>query len=359
MTTKFKKKHIAGFDCRLSTFRNTLAYNDVVLSNSMVLGLAGCLIFCYNDGQYYNRVSGSVIAGINDQSLEGLAFNLNIYLMRGRMFDIEDAKKSIPKYLALNLPVNIAINRPELKKIINQESLPANLGHHYITITDYDSSSDLFTIFETDTSQQITINSKQLEQIWFYDINSRRQGIDPFQPCDGQWYTFFSTTLSSDQLKNAAINGIKKVITNFFDSPVPQTYGIESLLNLKEKITGLKSLNDLAQIKDSIYLISFMESGMSGGGFGRKSYSFFLTEISNILQNKDLKMIALKFREVADLWKTFINNLRITVELQDSNLGSEHIISLKNQINEVCILEIECMTDLKNWSHESKNYISA
>lgn len=354
MTTKFKKKYISGFDCRLSTFRNTLAYNDITLSNSMILGLAGTLIFCCNDGKYYSRIPHFVVTGINDQSLEGLAFNLNIYLLRGRMYDIEDAKKNISDYLSMNLPINIAINRQELQKLTKQDTNQINMGHHYVTITDYDSLSDLFTIFETDTSQQITINSEQLNRIWFYDMNSKRAGIDPFQLCDGQWYTFFSTVLSNEQLKIGAVNGIRKVITNFFESPVPQIFGIQALLNFKNKINELKSLNDILAIRDSIYLISAMESGMSGGGFGRKLYSYFLTEVSNILQDTDLKNIAFKFRELSDLWKIFINSLKMTIELTNESFVKQHMITLQNEIDKIYELEIDCMTDLKYWLNASK-----
>lgn len=351
ITEKFKKRYIPGFDCRLSTFRNCLAFNDIVLSNSMVLGLSGTLIFCFNDGKIYSRLPHFVIAGINDQSLEGLAFNLNIYLLRGRMLNINDVRLKLGELLN-HSPVNIAINRQRLHQIRGLENNQINMGFHFVTVTDYDLNSGEVTIFETDFTQPIVITENQLEEIWFSDLLQSRSVVDPLQLVDGQWYSFFcSKEFSRDDLIKASIRGIEKVITNFFTSPVDFIIGESALLSFKQYFLSL-SEEDLCDrtIKESLLLFSAMESGMSGGGLGRKIYSYFLSELGTLLGDLTLKSIATNFKDQAILWRVF------TSELSNGANANDQRNFIHENIERLVDGELECMNELKLWLKNRNTY---
>lgn len=351
ITEKFKKRYIPGFDCRLSTFRNCLALNDIVLSNSMVLGLAGTLIFCFNDGKIYSRLPHFVIAGINDQSLEGLAFNLNIYLLRGRMLNINDVRIKLGELLN-HSPVNIAINRQRLHEIRGIENNQINMGFHFVTVTNYDLSSGEVTVFETDFTQPIIITEKQLEEIWFSDLLQSRDVVDPLQLVDGQWYSFFcSNQFSRENVIKASIRGIEKVIANFFASPVDFIIGRNALINFKRYFLSL-SEDDLSDrtVKQSLLLFLAMESGMSGGGLGRKIYSYFLSELGTLLGDLKLKAIATKFKDQGNQWRVFAGQLSMGGNVSDQrNFIHAYIDRLVEG-------ELECMNELKLWLENRSTY---
>lgn len=348
LTSKFKKIYIPGFDCRLSTFRNSLALNDIVLSNSMTLGLAGTLIFCFNDGMIYSRIPAFVVTGINDQSLEGLAFNLNAYLLKGRMYDMEQAKAQISTYLSMGIPLNVAINRAELQRIQGIETNQINMGHHYVTITEFNQQTNRFIIFETDTAKEIELTDCELENIWFSDLKQKRSNIDPFQLCDGQWYAFFSREFNREQLINACYSGVNKVLLNFFNSPFDSIYGLTALKKFSSEVHTWKTdFYSIPNIVESILVMRAMESGMSGGGFGRKLYSYFLSEFSGYIKDSELKCIAYDFLELSVEWTKFVSVVSALVEKRD--IVEEYFNNIENKIDEIVILEISAMNKLNSW----------
>jgi len=331
---------------------------DIVLSNSMVLGLAGSLIFCFNDGKVYSRLPHFVVAGINDQSLEGLAFNMNIYLIRGRMLGIEDFRSKIPEFLSMGLPINVAINRGLFQKVLGLESHQINMGFHYVTITDYDLESKTVTIFETDSAIPLTITEAELETIWFSDLKTTRDYVDPLQLVDGQWYAFFCKEgITKEDLISASFKGIEKVITNFFNSPIEFIYGYKALSQFQEMIHSIvDGKNSIDNLQDSFLLMNAMESGMSGGGFGRRLYAYFLSDLSSLISNDDLKDISLKFTRLGKNWKEFVRNITLMqTNRKDTQLNNQ---VLKNQIDRLVLDENDCMEDLRLWLKRNRGYVA-
>ncbi|HVW61046.1 MAG TPA: hypothetical protein VHC48_13445, partial [Puia sp.] len=67
LTETYKKNYLPGFDCRMTTFRNNLAFYGNNLSNGMILGLSGCLSFIYATPSE-NRIPYYTILGVTDQT---------------------------------------------------------------------------------------------------------------------------------------------------------------------------------------------------------------------------------------------------------------------------------------------------
>lgn len=354
ITSSLKKKYVPGFDCRLATFRNTLAVQNVTLSNSMMLGIAGSLIFCFNDNKYYSRLSEFVVAGISDQSLEYLTSHLNLYLFKGRMYDIATAEVELNKYLSMGLPVNIAINRKILQEYCGQQTGQINMGYHYVTITAYDEEQGCFTLFETDSPHPIRVTKEQLNHIWFSDLIRKREDIDPFQLCDGQWYTFKCKQIRRQDLAKVSLLGISKVINNFFTSPISEIFGIEALQKFCDTVSGWEHPEDIELLKRSLSVLNAMESGMSGGGLGRKLFGYFLSELSEIMRDQEIKLISIEYTELAVLWKSLVRMLNIYFGLFPGQVGVIHFDMIKQTVKRIERKEIECMSALKNWYFKTK-----
>lgn len=356
ITNSLKKKYVPGFDCRLATFRNTLAVQNVSLSNSMMLGVAGSLIFCFNDNKYYSRLSEFVVAGISDQSLEYLTSHLNLYLFRGRMSDIETAETELIKYLSMGLPVNIAINRKILQDYCGQQTGQINMGHHYVTITSYDEEQGYFTLFETDSPHPILVTKEQLNQIWFSDLIRKRENVDPFQLCDGQWYTFKCKQIRRQELTKMSLLGISKVIDNFFASPIPEIFGIEALKKFCNTVPSWEHPENIELLKRSLAVLNAMESGMSGGGLGRKLFGYFLSELSEIMNDQEIKLISMEFTELAVLWRNLMRMFNIYFGLLPAPAHIVHFDMIKQAVKKIERKEIECMSALKDWYFKTNEY---
>lgn len=349
ITNSLRKKYVPGFDCRLATFRNTLAVQNSTLSNSMMLGVSGSLIFCFNDNKYYSRLSEFIVAGISDQSLEYLTSHLNLYLFRGRMFDIETAKTELIKYLSMGLPVNIAINRRILQSYCGQQTGQINMGHHYVTVTSYDQEQGCFTLFETDSPDPILVTIEQLNQIWFSDLIRKRKDVDPLQLCDGQWYTFKCKQIRRKDLAKMSLLGISKVIDNFFDSPIPEIFGVDALKKFCNAVLSWEHPENIESLKRSLSVLNAMESGMSGGGLGRKLFGYFLSELSEIMKDQEIKLISMEFTELAVLWRNLVRMFNIYFGLISVSNHVIHFDMIKQVVKKIERKEIKCMLALKDW----------
>jgi hypothetical protein len=365
LTTKFKSSYLKGFDCRLSTFRNNLACNGIVLSNAMTLGLSGSLIFCCNNGTF-QRLPITIIAGISDQSLEGLSSRINCYLFHS-VFDVnDDWLAEIQKYLAYNVPVNVAINRVRLQEILNSNGSGnpqlMNMGFHFITITDYNQEKKVFTIFETDSSDEIHLSPEELKEIWFYDVFHQRKTRDLLQSCNGQWYGIITGEFNDEVLIPNSINAIQKVLLNFYNSPHKDLIG-EKALNLffEEVNTWYLPARDPRMFSHNIKFLNLMNNNLSGGGMGRKLYSYFLNELSAKMMDEDLKQVSRLFLYSSKLWKEFISQLNGAIEIENNNFNIDYNL-IKNLVhayaNEIVKAEINQMYQLKEWT-KSKIYATS
>ncbi len=193
LTEKYKVNYLPGFDCRMTTFRNNLAYYGHVLSNGMILGLSGCLSFIYGTPEK-NRIPFFTAVGITDQTLEGLSTVFDSYISRGRYhIDDKNILESLKEKLAKNILINVAINRPLLSHLRMGKGKddftvdPLNIGFHYVTITEVNDNN--ITFFETDYREPLTYDFGTFKELWFFDkqrsvLDVRLIGICPIRVYD-------------------------------------------------------------------------------------------------------------------------------------------------------------------------------
>lgn len=314
LTERYQQHYLPGFDCRMATFRNNLAYYGSRLSNGMTLGLSGCLSFIYAE-PLNNRIPYHTILGITDQTLEGLSSVFDTYLVRGEcVFQTEALIAFIKGNLDRNILVNAAINRPLLNHLRAGNSLqdfivtPTNVGFHFVTITHIENG--MITFFETDFGQPIIYDLDTFRHLWFYDTIYGRKIYDAQQMCNGKYYTIQAPGLYAESNKNALLFSIDKVVESFFSESKGYSHGLQAMEQYFHQMRNW----DLHQLDGEVLMNSFffmkiLEGNLSGGGFGRRLYSSFLTEVATLFDDATLRAVAREFRATARLWTDFINEL--------------------------------------------------
>jgi hypothetical protein len=315
---RFRRGYVPGFDCRLSTLRNTLAYHGHPFSNGMVLGLSGALCFSYADSAR-NRLPFHTVAGVSDQTLEGTAAALNLYMHRGRHDPAHAGPALFREYLAEGIPVNTAVYRPALKRA-QFRGRPVRIsdatavGFHYVTLTEYDADAGEYTVFETDAAAPFRVTEDELMAAWFHDRDHHRPLRDPFQPCDGHWYAL-NAPKSVEALLPASIrHAAAKVVHGFFAPPVDRM-GRPALQRLAADAAEWHTdAWDEAALAQSIVFMKILEHWLTGGGFGRKLYGRFLSESATVADAPELKGVARQFAGTAAAWSALVTELNAAVK---------------------------------------------
>lgn len=309
---RFARNYMPGFDCRLATFRNTLAFHGHALSNGMVLGLSGTLCFVYSDG-VADRLRRPTLAGLSDQGLEGLATALGCYLYRGKLDVGDDFEAAVGAYLADDLPLSVALYRPGLRARMSGQTLPpraaTDVGFHYVTLTAHDARAHTFTLFETDSSRPFTLPCAELHALWFRDRLDPRPRRDPLQPCDGYWYTFRAPRQIRPLLAAGARQALRRVAHHFHDG-YSERVGARALERFSADVrTWPERWEPGGDIDGALLLLRVLEGPLTGGGFGRKLYACFLAEAAELLGAPALRTLGAQFRGTADGWKAFVAEL--------------------------------------------------
>lgn len=312
-TDAFRRGYVPGYDCRLSTLRNTLAFHGHPLSNGMVLGLSGALCFSYADPER-NRLPFATVAGVSDQTLEGTSAALNLYLHRGRHDPDHPGAPLFRDYLASGVPVNVAVYRPALKRAQFRGRKVAisdatAVGFHYVTLTEHHPETGEYTVFETDNAAPFRVTDDELAEAWFWDRAHFRPVRDPYQPCDGLWYALHAPA-SVDGLLPASIRHAAARVAHGFFYPQAKGMGEPGLHRFAADAAGWgmgdEDPNALAQ---GIAFLRILEHWLTGGGFGRRLYGRFLSEASGMLGDARLRELARRFGDTAARWTALVQGL--------------------------------------------------
>lgn len=355
LTETYKKNYLPGFDCRMTTFRNNLAFYGNNLSNGMILGLSGCLSFIYATPSE-NRIPYYTILGVTDQTLEGLTSVFGTYLTRGEYtFQPASIKEFLTSNLDRNILVNAAINRPLLNHIRQGGEMkdfvvhPTNVGFHFVTITGVE--DEIITFFETDYEYPLKCDIETFAHLWFYDSIHGRAIYDSNQMCNGKYYTIQHPSIEAHNKKNMLIYSIDKVTTSYFHGDAPIRHGLKGIESFFFEVQNLDTTIDRECLVNSIYFMKILEMNLSGGGFGRKLYSYFLGETSSLLEDQELRSIAAEFRSTGRLWSEFINNICSASVINNVMAGElEPLQSLAHSYSkEILQAETRQFHRLKNW----------
>ena len=339
----------------MTTFRNNLAFYGSNLSNGMILGLSGCLTFIYATPAE-NRIPYYTILGITDQTLEGLTSVFGTYLTRGEYtFQPESIKEFLTSNLEKNIVVNAAINRPLLNHIRQGGEMrdfvvhPTNVGFHFVTITGVE--DEMITFFETDYEHPLKCDIETFAHLWFYDNIHGRAIYDSNQMCNGKYYTIQYPSIDAHNKKNMLLYSIDKVTTSYFFGDDQVRHGLRGIENFFFEIQNWDTSIDKQCLVNSIFFMKILEMNLSGGGFGRKLYSFFLGETSTLLEDDKLRSIAAEFRSTGRLWSDFINRIcsrNVIQNIMDGELAPLQALA-QSYSKEIVQAETRQFERLKDW----------
>ncbi|WP_326983228.1 DUF4872 domain-containing protein [Chryseobacterium sp. MYb264] len=355
LTELYKQNYLPGFDCRMATFRNNLAYYGHYLSNGMMLGLSGCLSFIYSEPEQ-SRIPYYTILGITDQTLEGLSSVFDSYLSyEACPFDRDEVLLLLKKKLDQKILVNAAVNRPLLQHLRAGNFVEdfvfnsAYTGFHFVTITDI--SEGMITFFETDYSKPLQYDVDTFMHLWFYDTIHKRKLHDSSQACNGRYYTIDPPKFSPHHNKHALLFLIEKVTNNFFAEGMRYRNGLQALQAFFDGLKTWSSQMDKTCAVKSIFYMKILEMNLSGGGFGRRLYSSFLAEVAQIVEDENLPAIAGEFRETSKLWANFMNAIssdETIKSLMADDFEALRAITETYSAN-IIAAEIKQFTLLNNW----------
>jgi len=356
ITELYKQNYIPGFDCRMATFRNNLAYYGHVFSNSMMLGLSGCLSFIYSK-PVGNRIPFYTILGITDQSLEGLSSVFDSYFLYGECaFEKSKVLAFIKTNLDKNILINAAINRPLLnhvrkgKKVKDFVLDSAYTGFHFVTITGL--KEDKITFFETDYSKPLEYDVDTFINMWFYDTIHNNVGLlDSGQACKGKYYTIHPPKFEPHKNKNALMFTIEKITNNFFTEGKYYHNGLKAIHDFFEDIKTWRYNVDKNCAISSIFYMKILEMNLSGGGFGRRLYSTFLAEVADIVNDDKLRIIAREFKETSKLWANFINSISSPETINSLKHNEFDLLESLAEAHSTNIImtETDQFTHLRDW----------
>ena len=355
----FRETYLPGFDCALSTLRNTLAFYGYRFSNAMVLGLSGSFCFLYRD-RIADNIPYFLLTGISHNSIESLPTSLNSYLYKDKKASNADMEAFFDGYFNRGLPVHIAVNRPRLLSFIHKKPIglieqALDIGYHYITVVQRNKEKGSYTIFETDDSHPYDISETELRDVWYYDCGPKKRVVVEDLACDGKWYAFFPPKNISILLPELMRFSLLKVVNNFL-YPYSDDTGLVGLETLRTKALGWSD-RDPMELCTTILLMKAMEFNLTGGGFGRKLIGRYLREVSECLADSRLTEIARMFGATAKQWETFVNALfgAVSFDFDRGSFNSDRAAVsalVKRAIGPLIDAERQQMEALRNWTKD-------
>jgi hypothetical protein len=308
---RYRGAYMPGFDCALSTLRNTLAFYGYPFSNAMVLGLSGSFCFVYRDA-ISPQVPYFLLAGIAHNSVESLPPSLGSYLYKDKLSPRASLGAFFDAYLERDLPVHVAVSRPRLQSAIHgREITPIehalDLGYHYITVVGRDARAGTYTVFETDDPRPHQISESDLWEAWYLDTPRARRGVVADLSCDGKWYAFLRPQNAQALLPDLIRSSLARAVHNFFD-PYSDDSGAAGLHAWRQAALRWSD-RPARELCASVLLAKAMEFNLTGGGFARKLFGRYVREASDRLSDPRLTEVARLVAETAGLWRTFVDAL--------------------------------------------------
>ena len=291
---------------------------------------------------------------ILDQSLESIPSQFGAYIIRNKLSKDSSIYSQISGYLEQGLPVNVAINKPLLTYYLGERSKEFqiefyNIGYHYVTVTAID-QNNYVTLFETNSRTPIRLSAQEFEDIWFFDSKYARKVVDKYQQCDGYYYCLYPPISTPQLCYYTKLLAVKRVVDSFFFSPI-ESVGSRGLdIFLEDTQSWREKKPEEGMLISSIRFFRVLELPLSGGGFGRKLFGFFLADLAESINDEVLRDLSKKFTRGASRWSKFICQINSTEVIKNNRINFDKLGDyIDEMVPELVDLEKECMDQLGNW----------
>ena len=339
-------KHMAGGNCQLSSLRKVLAYNDIELSEPMILGLCSGLGFFY---YYMKNMPFPMVLGLSVKKTE--VFERVLHNLGGNVKITETASTNI----AHNNLVNLLKKGQPAITFVDFAFLPfffaegmqipnENAGHFGAhTFVTYGIDEEKDEAFISDRYRNPHIMS-------YEDLKKARASKHAPFPAKNKLVELILPEKIKD-LKKVLPNVLKENINFMFNPPI-SNMGLKGFQKWRKMLpTWTSGFNNVDLLFGLVSVFIYMETGGTGGAMFRILYREFLKEAGKLLNNDGL----LKAAEIFDEIINKIRNIEELILPDDlPSLGELRKLFLKsNEITENCAKDYQ--KQLKNIDEKSNS----
>jgi len=292
--------HRAGVHCESTALRDIFEFFGFSFSEPMIFGLGSGLGFVYwrSKQMWFHSVGGRA-RDLDKNLCDNLGVTIKVHKTSSRVRAYESLRELISK----DVPVMVHVDMPYLKYLGLPEQ--AHFGAHSVVVSGVDEDRGLAYIADTMFQGLQTATLKELEE-------ARSSTFKPFPP-ENKWFTFeFPTKLTP--VEDAIRKAIAKTTKSMLYPPI-KNLGVKGISYLASEIVKWPKLFPpedelLKQIYEVNYIM--MEEDGTGGGLFRYLYSDFLKEAAELLGNKELLELGLRYNQIGQKWTTIAKLIRET-----------------------------------------------
>lgn len=338
-------KHMAGSNCQLSSLRKVLAYNNIELSEPMILGLCSGLGFFY---YYMKMMPFPMVLGLSvkkTEVFERVMQNLGGSVRITETTSINVAHNNLVNLLKKGQPAITFVDFAFLPFFFAEGTpIPNESAGHF--------GAHTFVTYGIDEENDEAYISDRYRNphIMRYDNlkKARASKHAPF-PAKNKLVELVLPDKMKD-LKTILPKTLKENVNFMFNPPI-SNMGLKGFQKWRKMLpTWTREFNDNDLLFGLVSVFIYMETGGTGGAMFRILYRDFLKEAGRLLNNDGL----LEASEIFDEIITKIRNIEELI-LPDNlpNLGELRRLFLKsNEITENGAKDYQ--TQLKKIDEKSK-----
>lgn len=282
-------EHKLAAHCESGVVTRLLSNAGIEMTESMVFGIAGAILFVYFNSP---MLPFPTIAVRNQPGkiLSKLTKHLGINLRTSRYKDHEEARNRLDEMLKKGIPVGVQVDFFYMDYIPSYAR--AHFNGHYIVIIG--KKNNRYIVSDAYAPILVEIDPESLDKARF--------AKGPFAPKGHMFY--MEKNSNQHNLEKAIIRGIRHAAFYMLRVPLPFV-GARGIRFFSKKIVDWpKYARDTDHLSHEIMMLNVLleERGTGGGGF-RYLYATFLREAGKILNKPALEDTAKKMMENGDAWR--------------------------------------------------------
>lgn len=284
-----------GTFCALCNTKSLFEYYGYKLSESMYCGLSSYLGFFYTRENLESKETLYGRIGNHEVILENLCNALNVKITEKRIEDDEEAWMFAKESLNRNIPLLLCVDDFYLEYHFYFNKI------HYLRVVD---------LIGFDEKEKI---------VFLYDIEKRTNSIENFKKARNSevngiknnniWYEF-EFPIEFPPLIEPIKNGINQTVKIMLDEESDKTrfYGIRGIRTFAEDVGEWVKKWGKDELYANIENMYVQINRPGGPTVSRYLFSKFLSEASDIINNKELYKISNEFENISKAWE-IIGNL--------------------------------------------------
>jgi len=273
-------RHIPGQNCVTTALRNILNHYHILLSEELILGLAGGLGFYYREMQGFPN---PVIGGSSSSMIRRFCENMDLKAFELRKEDPERAHKALIGKILSDLPVIVQIDLYYLDYFGSKYHF---YGHRVIPV-----GIDETHVHIADTGYR-SIKKTSIENFKKGRMSGGGLGAENLQ-----------TLIDSPEYELPIMERLWTIIGQNARRMIESPLG-----------NGLAALERFARNTDKFvnpeYLLIQIEKAGTGGALGRYMYRDFLSEANLYRPHKALQEAYILYSEVAEIYRLVVEDLQ-------------------------------------------------